>query len=89
MQTQIMPGDVVRLKADVTHTCPPGREDNETATVRTRLQDVEGGLMMAEDLRGCRFWNVADLEIVHRGAGRLPLSCPHGKGFKCRQCWPQ
>lgn len=58
-------GDMVRLKKG---TCvgkvPEGRQDNRTATVKALLTDIEGGLFMDRDLRGCRYWNVEDVVLV-------------------------
>lgn len=64
MTTTIKPGDIVRLKRGVTSSCPVGRDNNVMAQVKTLLPDVEGGLFMEQDLRGCRYWNVADVELV-------------------------
>lgn len=58
-------GDVVRLKKGFyVGRVAEGRQDNRTATVRSLLTDIEGGLFMDRDLRGCRYWNVEDVEVV-------------------------
>jgi hypothetical protein len=58
-------GQTVRLKPNVVHVCPAGRDDNETAVVRGSLgPEIEGGFVMDRDLRGCNCWNETDLEVV-------------------------
>jgi len=58
-------GVTVRLRDDVKHTCPEGRDDNETAVIEMLLPNLaEGALRTEADLRGCRYWNVDDLELV-------------------------
>lgn len=57
-------GDTVKLKSGTGHRCPEGRDNHRTATVRARLTDVEGGLYMDRDLRGCRYWNEQDVVRV-------------------------
>lgn len=63
----IQKGDLVRLKPTVVHTCPEGREDNDTATVAALL-DVPGGVCTSRDLRGCKYWNVQDLVKIEGSA---------------------
>ena len=58
----IKAGSVVKLKPSVRHICPEGRDDNLTAKVRAVLS--EGRLVMAEDLRGCKYWNANDVDIA-------------------------
>lgn len=59
----IREGSTVKLKASVSHVvCPEGREDNQTAQVRTAMSG--GRLMMAQDLRGCKHWNIDDVELA-------------------------
>jgi hypothetical protein len=58
-------GQVVKLKDSVNnHVCPEGRDDNETAVVFTTYGDANSSVMTVEDLRGCRYWNEDDLELV-------------------------
>lgn len=54
--------DEVRLKSGVTHSCPEGREDNDTAII-SYVSD-EGEVRTYRDLHGCKWWNVEDLEKV-------------------------
>lgn len=56
-------GDTIKLKDSVIHTCPLGRENNRTAKIRSFLA-IEGGLFTDRDLRGCRYWNAEDVELV-------------------------
>lgn len=54
---------LVKLKAErQPHTCPEGREDNATATVLAILSD--GRLHLSQDLHGCRWWNIDDVELA-------------------------
>ncbi|MND22847.1 hypothetical protein D3C76_165480 [compost metagenome] len=62
-------GDTVKLKpgshADMHHECPEGRDNSPTAVIRGFMgSDYPGGVVMDQDLRGCRYWNVADLQKV-------------------------
>ena len=62
-------GDTVELKpgshAQLHHTCPEGRDNNPTAVIRGFMgNDYPGGVVMEQDLRGCRYWNIADLRKV-------------------------
>ena len=69
MAKKVKTGDRVRLtkKAEGLFDCPEGRENNPTAVVQARMDDYsEGALVMQEDLRGCRYWNEADVAIVKR-----------------------
>ncbi|MDU8350604.1 hypothetical protein RYA05_01725 [Pseudomonas syringae pv. actinidiae] len=62
-QALIKEGSTVKLKASVRHVrCPEGREDNHSAKVRTVMSD--GRLMMDQDLRGCKHWNIEDVELA-------------------------
>lgn len=63
-------GDTVRLKRTVRRdwTCPEGRDNNTTAKVRDTLERIPGGLHLDRDLHGCRYWNVADVELVEKGS---------------------
>lgn len=64
-QGTIRLGDTVRLRRGVVHNCPAGREDNATAKVSCLMSPAyPGGVMLERDLRGCLYWNVADLERV-------------------------
>jgi hypothetical protein len=60
--TQIKVGDIIRLKTGVVHICPEGREDNFTAKVQSLLP--RGGIKTEQDLRGCKWWNQDDVEVV-------------------------
>lgn len=58
-------GDTVRLKKGVVHTCPKGRRNFRTAEIRAELKDyADGAVFMDRDLRGCKYWNKEDLELV-------------------------
>lgn len=59
-------GDTVKLttKAKRLWSCPDDREDNSTAIVKALLPDIEGGLFMDRDLRGCRYWNETDVMVT-------------------------
>ena len=58
-------GDVVKLKDSVkNHVCPEGRDDNQTAVVFTTYGEDGRAVMLVEDLRGCRYWNMDDLELA-------------------------
>lgn len=58
-------GDKVRLKKCVhIGKVPEGRENNRTARIEMLLEDIEGGVKTDRDLRGMRYWNVEDLEVV-------------------------
>lgn len=56
----------VQLKADVTHSCPEGRENNLTAKISNFLDCAEGAVVLDRDLQGCAFWNTEDLELSDR-----------------------
>lgn len=57
-------GQTVRLKSTVKHhTCPAGRDNHRTAVITAVLP--AGGLFFGEDLRGCKWWNVVDVELVN------------------------
>lgn len=64
--SEFKPGTVVRLKPTVeVGPIPKGRADNETATIRANVSQYSAGAVFTEqDLRGCRFWNIEDLEVV-------------------------
>ena len=55
-------GDTVKLKASVVHNCPEGRQNNRTAKISAFLDIAEGAFMTNTDLRGCRYWNLEDVE---------------------------
>lgn len=58
-------GTEVQLKQDTGHICPEGREDNLTARIERFLPDVgDGAVYMDRELRGTRYWNVADLQLT-------------------------
>jgi len=65
---KIKAGDTVRLKKNVNHTCPKERDNYRTAKVRAVLESIEGGIFLERDLRGCRYWNVNDLEKVNNNS---------------------
>lgn len=58
-------GARVRLRSDIFHACPEGRDDHETAEIDVMLPVLgEGVLLTKTDLRGCRYWSANDLELV-------------------------
>lgn len=58
-------GDTVEVSADVkNHRCPEGRENNLIAVVVRFYGDDDTRVITERDLQGCRYWNVADLEIA-------------------------
>jgi hypothetical protein len=61
--TNIVLGSEVKLKASVkNHICPVGRENNKTAKIANIINGNE--LMMDQDLQGCKWWNIEDVELV-------------------------
>lgn len=61
-QSTFKVGDTVRLKPGVNHECPEGRDDHHTAKIASFMgASYPGGVMMDRDLRGCKYWNTADL----------------------------
>lgn len=63
-RTVIAKNSVVRLRSTVKHhECPEGRVDNKTAVVRDVLS--EGRVWLQEDLVGCQWWNLDDLELAN------------------------
>lgn len=61
----IKEGVIVRLKPSVNwHGCPEGRIDNKTAKVLHVYGEERDRVMMEQDLEGCLFWNMNDLEVV-------------------------
>lgn len=56
----------VRKAARRHHTCPEGRDNHRTATVVAMWND--GEIKTDRDLRGCRYWNAADLRVVRKSA---------------------
>jgi len=63
-------GDTVRFKGNpvvVSRACPPGRDNNNTATIAHIMKDLPGGVYLAQDLHGCRYWNADSLILVKRG----------------------
>lgn len=52
-------GTPVRLKKAVS---PKGKR--ETATITTKLESIEGGVVLDKPLDGFRYWNVNDLEKI-------------------------
>lgn len=61
--TVIAAKSVVRLRSTVkNHECPEGRVDNKTAVVRAVL--TEGRVWLEDDLVGCQWWNIDDLELA-------------------------
>ena len=63
---QLKVGDRVQLKKSVKHVnCPEGREDNTTAIIQEFMcGQYSGGVVLRHDLRGMRYWNEDDLELV-------------------------
>lgn len=59
---RITVGTKVRLKKHINHICPDGRIDNLEAEVSRFLGD--GKLFFSEDLRGCQWWHIDDVEKV-------------------------
>ena len=58
-------GDRVKLKKSIkNHTRPEGREDNKTAIIWHTYGEDGKCCHMKEDLEGCAYWNMDDLEIV-------------------------
>ncbi len=59
-------GTTVKLKSGVTHACPAGRQNNQTAKISALLEKAYGigAVSLDRDLRGCQYWNVEDLEVV-------------------------
>lgn len=57
-------GDTVALKRDCKAVGGPPERDNRTAVVTRVLEDIEGGLFMADGLRGCRYWNIEDVRLA-------------------------
>lgn len=59
-------GDAVKLKEqkERIHRCPKDRVDNPTGIISSFIASIEGGVMMKDDLRGCKFWTVEDLEKI-------------------------
>jgi len=55
-------GTKVKLKDSVNHICPEGRDDNQWSYVIAILD--EGGVMVAPELEGCKYWNKDDLDVV-------------------------
>lgn len=67
MNSSITIGTTIRLLPAVAAgwQCPEGRQDNKTATVAALLED--GGIRTDDDLGGCRYWHVSDVEAVEAG----------------------
>lgn len=62
---KIAPGTTVKLKRGIRVKVPEGREDNRQARILTMLPSLgEGAVFMDRDLRGCRYWNLDDLEVI-------------------------
>lgn len=62
---KITEGSTIRLKpGTVVGAIPEGRKNHRTAKVRSFLSDIEGGIFTDRDLRGCRYWNISDVELV-------------------------
>lgn len=58
-------GSTVRLSKDSNHTCPKERDNHRTARIVGHLRSIgEGAVLTDRDLRGCRYWNISDLELV-------------------------
>lgn len=56
-------GDKVMMHPNTNHTCPEGRVYNKTARIVSFMdqETYKGGVMLDQDLRGCKFWNIKDL----------------------------
>lgn len=66
--TRIRPGTVVKAKKGVKTRILPGRENNRKAKVLTMIPSMgDGAVYLDRDLRGCRYWNLADLEVLQGG----------------------
>lgn len=57
-------GDKVKLKEDCEAIGGMPHHDNKEATITRLLDEVEGGVFLDDGLRGCRYWNIKDLEHV-------------------------
>lgn len=57
-------GDIISLRSGMKYTCPEDRENNRFAVVDAVDLYGCGGIMTDRDLRGCRFWNEDDVEVV-------------------------
>jgi hypothetical protein len=55
-------GDTVKLKRGTVKLAPVDVRNYRTATIRTFLSDVEGGVLLDRHMGGFRYWNVLDLE---------------------------
>lgn len=66
-------GDTVGLKASVrkTHTCPEGRENNDTADIRATYGN-NGECWLDHDLHGCKYWNQEDLILIKAVEDKAP-----------------
>jgi hypothetical protein len=62
MNRKLKIGDKVSLteEANKSQVCPKGRTNNRSATIDALIES--GGVRTDRDLRGCRYWNVADLQ---------------------------
>ncbi|UCG53959.1 MAG: hypothetical protein JSV32_04955 [Dehalococcoidia bacterium] len=58
----IRKGTKVKLKKGVTHSCPDGRDDNDTVVVQSTHDSwAKGAVYLNRDLHGCRWWNKKEL----------------------------
>lgn len=51
-------------EANKAHTCPKGRKNNRTAIVLSVHGEDNDQVTTIDDLRGCRSWNIEDLQVV-------------------------
>ena len=63
LSDHIKAGSTVRLKPSVNHHCPEDRENNQTAIVTNGYGATNDQIMLDRYLRGCPYWNRADLEL--------------------------
>lgn len=62
-------GDIVKLTTESSRLhgkCPEGRKDNRTARIMSIFGPDNDQVVMETDLRGCRYWNIGDLEKVEK-----------------------
>lgn len=63
-KNELSVGDTVELKPEtVIGAIPEDRDDNQMAKIQCFLSDVEGGFKTDRDLRGCRYWNIKDVQM--------------------------
>lgn len=64
---KIRVGDVIEVRAPILRhwRCPIDRRNFRTATVKGLLHPF-GGILTDRDLRGCNYWNVADVKLARK-----------------------